>query len=94
MRAFSSLAIANGAFSLTALTVKPCGQLGDAVAVAHPDGIALADLPDAVEQRARLDDVDLGAAELGGVSAFDCAAELYGRRLLAVADRRGSAGPT
>ena len=61
-------------------------QLRDAVAVAHPHGVALADFPDAVEQRARLADLDLGAAELGGVAALDPAAELRRRRLLAVAD--------
>ncbi len=61
-------------------------QLRDAVAVAHPDGVALADFPEAVEQRARLADLDVGAAELGGVAAFDGAAELRGGRLLAVAD--------
>ena len=39
-------------------------QLRDAVAVAHPDLMALADLPDALEERARLLDLDIGAAEL------------------------------
>ena len=63
------------------------GQPRDAVAVAHPDRIALADLPDAVEERALLLDLDVGAAELGGMSALDLAAELHRRRLLAVADR-------
>ena len=64
------------------------GQARDAVAVAHPHRIALADLPDAVEQRRRFLDVHLGAAELGRMTALDDAAELHGRRLLAIADRQ------
>ena len=47
---------------------------------------ALADLPDAVEQRRGLGDLDLGAAELAVMAALDLAAELLRHRLLAVAD--------
>ena len=78
--------MAKGAFSDVAMTWKPFGQFGHAVAVAHPDGIALADFPEAVEERACRLDLDIGAAELGGVAALDRAAELCGHRLLAVAD--------
>ena len=42
---------AKGAFSLVAMTREARRQLGDAVAVAHPDLLAVARLPDAVEQR-------------------------------------------
>ena len=59
----SSAAMAKGAFSEVPMTSKARGQRGDAVAVAHPDRIALADLPDAVEERARRLDLDIGAAE-------------------------------
>ena len=62
------------------------GQPRDAIAMAHPHRIALADLPHAVEQRRGFLDVDLGPAELGRMAALDDAAELHGRRLLAVAD--------
>ncbi len=56
------------------------------VAVAHPHRIALALRPDALEQGARLDDLDVGAAELRRVAPLDLAAELLAERLLAVAD--------
>ena len=49
---------------------------------------ALADLPDAIEQRAVGFDLDLRAAELRRVPAFDRTAKLHRRRLLAVADRQ------
>jgi hypothetical protein len=62
------------------------GQLGDAIAVAHPDRIVAADIPEACEERARLLDLDIGATELRGMSALDRAAELGCERLLAVAD--------
>ena len=61
-------------------------QPGHPVAVAHPDRIFLALLPDAVEQLGVLGDLDLGAAELAVVAALDLAAELLRHRLLAVAD--------
>ena len=61
-------------------------QLGDAVAVAHPDRIALALLPHALEQRGVLGDQHLGAAELAMMPRLDLAAELVRHRLLAVAD--------
>ncbi len=69
------------------LDAEALGQLGHAVAVAHPDGIAAADLPDAVEERGGLADLDVGPAELRRMAALDLAAELHGRGLLAVADR-------
>ena len=61
-------------------------QLGHPVAVAHPDRIFLALLPDAVEQLGIFRDLDLGAAELAVMPALDLAAELLRHRLLAVAD--------
>ena len=65
---------------------KSLGRLGDAVAMAHPHRIALADLPDAVVQRRRFRHLDLGAAEFAVVAALDRAAELVRHGLLAVAD--------
>ena len=61
-------------------------QLRHTVAVAHPDRIFLALLPDAFENGAVGDDLHLGAAEFAMVPAFDVAAELRRHRLLAVAD--------
>ena len=61
-------------------------QLRDPVAVAHPDLLAVARLPDAVEQRRLGLDLDLGAAELAVVAGLDLAAELLRHGLLAVAD--------
>ena len=61
-------------------------QLGHPVAVAHPDRIFLALLPDALEQLGVFGDLDLGAAELAVMPALDLAAELLRHRLLAVAD--------
>jgi hypothetical protein len=61
--------------------------------VAHPDGIALADLPDALEELRLRHDLDLGAAELAMMPALDLAAELRRHGLLAVADaEHGDAG--
>ena len=62
------------------------GQLGDAVAMAHPDRVAATDFPHARVECARLLDLDVGAAELASVAALDLAAELQRKRLLAVAD--------
>ena len=62
------------------------GQPGDAVAVAHPDRIALALAPHALEQGRLLGHQHLGAAELAVMPALDHAAELRRHRLLAVAD--------
>ena len=45
-------------------SLKPSGKLLDPVAVAHPHLVLLADLPQPVEQRAVVDDLDEGAAEL------------------------------
>ncbi len=61
-------------------------QARDAVAVAHPHGVALALLPDAVEQGGVSRHLELGAAELAMVAAFDAAAHLRHHGLLAVAD--------
>ena len=61
-------------------------QLGDPVAVAHPDLLAVARLPDPVEQGRCLADLELGAAEFAVVTGFDAAAELLGHGLFAVAD--------
>ena len=70
----------------TASGSEPVGQLGDPVAVAHPDRVLLAHVPDALEERAVGEDLDLGAAELRVMPALDLAAELRRHGLLAVAD--------
>ena len=62
------------------------GQPGHAVAVAHPDRIALALAPHALEQGRILGHQHLGTAELAVMPALDQAAELLRHRLLAVAD--------
>ena len=62
------------------------GQLGHPVAMAHPDLLAAALLPDAVEQRAILDHLDEGAAVLAIIRWLDLAAELGAEGLMAVAD--------
>ena len=66
--------------------LKPSRQFGHAVAVAHPDRIFLALLPDAFEDRAVGDHFHFGAAEFAMMPALDFAAELRRHRLLAVAD--------
>ena len=62
------------------------GELGDAVAVAHPHGVGLALGPHALEQGRIGDHLQLGAAELAVVAALHPAAELRHHGLLAVAD--------
>ena len=66
--------------------LKTLRQLRDAVAMAHPDGITTSDFPETVKQRAGLLDLDIGAAEFGGVTTLDDTAELSRQCLLAVAD--------
>ncbi len=78
--------MAIGAFSRGAGGGKAFRQLGDAVAVAHPHRIALADFPDAFGQQRRLRHLDFGAAEFAVMAGFDLAAELLRHGLLAVAD--------
>src|SRR5258708_18587214 len=58
----------------------------DAVSMAHPDLLAAAFGPEPLEQRAAVDDIDEGAAELAVIGGLDAAAELCAHRLLAVAD--------
>ena len=65
---------------------KAVRQLGDAVAMAHPDRIALADLPDAVGECGRRYHFDLGAAEFAMMAGLDLAAELGRHGLFAVAN--------
>ena len=65
---------------------KALRQFRHAVAVAHPDRIALALLPHAFEQRRVLGHQHLGAAEFAVMAALDLAAELLRHGLLAVAD--------
>ncbi len=65
---------------------EPFGRDGHAVAVAHPDRIAAAHFPEAIEQRAAFKDFDVGATEFGGVPALDRPAQLGAQGLLAVAD--------
>src|SRR5690606_16742187 len=62
--------------------------LRDAVAVAHPHRIFLANFPDTLEQRAFLEDLDLCTPELTTVSALDLATQLGGKNLLSVTDRK------
>ena len=61
-------------------------QLGHPVAVAHPHGIALARLPDALKQGGGLGHLKLGAAKLAVMPRLDLAAQLHGHDLLAIAD--------
>jgi hypothetical protein len=61
-------------------------QFGDAVAVAHPDRVFRALGPEPVEERAFLEDLDIGAAEFAVMAALDRAAKLVAERLLAIAD--------
>src|SRR5439155_14732345 len=61
-------------------------QLRHAVAMAHPDLLAVARAPQPVEQRAGAGDLDEGAAELAVGRGLDLAAELGAQGLLAVAD--------
>ena len=56
------------------------------VSVAHPDLLARAHLPDAVEERAGLDDVEVRPAELALRRGFHGTAQRRAHRLLAVAD--------
>src|SRR5918996_5096969 len=65
---------------------KALRQLHHLVAVAHPDLLAVADLEQALEQRAAVDHLDERAAELAVVADLDLAAELGADGLLAVAD--------
>ncbi len=66
------------------------GEAGDLVAVAHPHLVPLADVPEAVEQRAFLGHGEEGAAEFAAfarlVPGAHFAAELVAHHLLAVAD--------
>ena len=66
--------------------LKALRQRDDPVAVAHPDLVALAGRPQALEQRALLLDLDEGAAELAVVGALGLAAELDAHGHLPVAD--------
>ncbi len=66
--------------------LEPGRERLDAVAVAHPHLVLFADVPQAVEQGRRRDDVDERAAELALVGGDHLAAKLLVKRLLAVAD--------
>ena len=68
------------------MTSKPSGGDCHPVAVAHPHRIFLPNLPETVEQRAGFENFDIGAAKLSGMPAFDAAAKLATKRLLAVTD--------
>ena len=61
-------------------------QPGDAIAMAHPHGIARARRPDALKQRARRRHGDFGAAEFAMMAALDAAAKLRRHGHLAIAD--------
>ena len=58
----------------------------DAVAMAHPHLVALARLPDAVEERVRCLHLDIGAAEFAMIGRLDLAAKLVADRLFAIAN--------
>jgi hypothetical protein len=66
------------------------GKLGHLVAVAHPHLMPLADIPQAIEQYARLGDGEEGAAEFSALSRLmagaHLATQLVRHHLLAVAD--------
>ena len=66
--------------------LEPRRQGLDPVAVAHPHLVLFADLPQPVEQGARRNHLDEGAAELLLVGGDDPPAQLLVERLLAVAD--------
>ena len=61
-------------------------QRGHAIAVAHPDIVARAERPHAVDKRGLSRHLDLGAAELALVRWLHAAAKLGDHGLLAVAD--------
>ncbi len=65
---------------------KTVRQFGHAVAVAHPDVMLFADLPDILEQRAVIGHFDQRAAEFAMMPRLHRAAELLSHGLLAVAD--------
>jgi hypothetical protein len=67
---------------------KALRRPGDAVAVAHPNGITLPDLPHILVQRGRFCHLDLGAPEFAVMAALDLAAELPRHRLLAVTNSK------
>ncbi len=62
------------------------GELGDPVAVAHPDFLAPRGEEPGEERVCRLGGGDVGAPELGGMPAFYAATELDHHSLLAIAD--------
>jgi hypothetical protein len=62
------------------------GKNVDLVAVAHPDLVALARRPQAVEQAALVRHLEEGAAELAMIARHYLAAELLGHKLLPVAN--------
>jgi hypothetical protein len=66
--------------------LEPWRERLDPVAVAHPHLVLVADVPQAVEQARRGDDIDERAAKFLLVGRDDLAAQLLGRGLLAVAD--------
>ena len=83
---FSMMGVLNFAHASFYMLGAYFGFEGDPVAMAHPDRIALPDLPDAVGERRRYDQLDLGAAEFAVMAGLDLAAELMRHGLLAVAD--------
>ena len=77
---------AKGEVSLWAIDGEARRDGRDLVAVAHPDGGALAGGEDALEQRRGAVEADLGPAILAVAGGLDPAAELGAHGLLAVAD--------
>ncbi len=65
---------------------KTIRQFRHTVAMAHPDVMLFADLPDILEQRAVIRHFDQGAAEFAMMAALDRAAELLRHGLFAVAN--------
>src|SRR5256885_1528280 len=67
---------------------KPGRQRCDSVAVAHPDGVFFARVPNPVEERRSPSDIDQSTAEFAVVSTLNLSTELLGHGHLAVADAK------
>ena len=66
--------------------LKALGQRDDAVAMAHPDLVLGADIPDALGQRVGLLQGQLGPAEFAVMAGFDLATQRHAQSLLAIAN--------
>ena len=68
------------------IDTEALGQARHAIAVAHPHRVAAARSPDALEQGAHFEDLDVRPAEFRRMAALHPAAELLAQGLLAIAD--------